>query len=209
MYWQGKWTASKLDASSGCYAERGGSAETTNTGCGGGCNSNNGRDGARGCDGNSGGNRWSKLTCHNCGKQGHISRNCFLPGGGAYNTQSGGGGAEDNGSFLGVDERTLRRSPQGKEPRICTLLDGTSVKWCSPCGSWGNYFRAGHTAEDDAPIVETTDNVPAEGNVVEPSVPSDNDIGAAVGTFAGSPAENVAIADQCGAMARLRQAGLI
>jgi hypothetical protein len=133
-----------------------------------------------------------------------------LPGGGAK-TGSGGAG-EDDASFPGVDERALRRPPCGKEPRIRTLPDGTSVQWCSLCGSWGSHFRAGHTAADDVPIVEATDNVPAEGNVAEAGVQSGHGVGTAVGTLVGSPAvpeANMAISDQGGAMARLRQAGLI
>ena len=212
MYQQGKWTASKSDALSGFYIGSGGGAGRTNAARGGGrTGTYGGRGGGRGGDVSNGGNRWGKLTCHNCGKQGHITQNCFLPGGGAE-TQGSGGGAEDDGYFPGVDERALRRPPRGREPCIRTLPDGTPVKWYSLCGSWGSHFRARHTAADNVPIVEATDNVPAEGNVAEAGVQSGHGVDTAVGTLAGSPAapeENIAISDQGGAMARLRQAGLI
>jgi hypothetical protein len=80
------------------------------------------------------------------------------------------------------------------------------------CGSWGSHFRAGHSAADDVPIVEATDNVPAEGNVADAGVQSEYGVGTDVGTVVGSsvtPKANMAMSDQGGAMARLRQAGLI
>ena len=86
-----------------------------------------------------------------------------------------------------MDERALRWPPRGKEPRIRTLPYGTSVKWCSICGSWGNHFRSGHTESDDTPIDEAADNAPAEGNIAEENISNDNGVGAAVETFAGSP----------------------
>ena len=62
---------------------------------------------------------------------------------------------------------------------------------------------------DNTPSEEAKDDAPAEGNVAEENVSDDNGVGAVVGTFAGLPAGNVAIADQGRAMDRLRQAGII
>ena len=69
--------------------------------------------------------------------------------GGAYRTNNGGSNADNNTSFLGVDERALRCPPCEKEPHMCKFPNGTTIKWCSICGSWGTHFRTSHTIETD------------------------------------------------------------
>ena len=59
------------------------------------------------------------------------------------------------------------------------------------------------------PSGEAIDNAPAKGNIAKANISNDNGVGAAVGTFTGSPGRNIAITDQGGVMSRLRQADLI
>jgi len=90
LYQAKKWTAFKTDPASeffvgGDLGQNGGTKDE---------NSQGGDDGSYNKQGGSGGNknRWANITCHNCEKLGHISQNCFLPGGGSHN----GGGSRNN-----------------------------------------------------------------------------------------------------------------
>ena len=134
LYRLGKWAASKNDPSSVFFSGQTPRGERRGGGYG-------GRGGGRNSNGRGGGgrdsNRWGKLTCHNCGKLGHISRNCWAPGGGAEgdSPNGAGAGAEDGSEpanqdvdFPGVDNASIRRPPRRNEPRERTLPDGKQVK---------------------------------------------------------------------------------
>jgi len=71
LYRVGKWTSLKNDPTLAFFVGQSGQGGGYgDSGCGGGL-------GNVGCGGGRGdGNRWSKLSCHNCGKMDHISRNC-------------------------------------------------------------------------------------------------------------------------------------
>ena len=109
----------------------------------GGCNRRGGQSGqvGRGVQGRR--NRWSRMTFHNCCKLGHIKQYCWAADGGSYGENVN----EDNtADFPGVDNQALCRPPWSNDPRERILPDGTAVKWCSLCGSWGDHFRAQHPA---------------------------------------------------------------
>jgi len=147
LYRAGKWAASKNDPMSAFFVGQ--------PGRGGGCG-DSGRGDGRGNGGRGGGcgngNRWNKLSCHNCGKMGHISRNYWSSGVGAENSDTGGASAGESDDtqltdFTAVDNTSIRRSPRRNEPRERTLPGGTRVKWCLKCGAWGDYFRLCHPTE--------------------------------------------------------------
>ena len=109
LYRAGKWTASRNDPTSGFFVDHGG------RGYGRGESRDRGR--GRGDGGQGGGhntNRWSRLSCHNYGRLGHISCNCWSPGGdsegqGLSNEVSGSG---NNEGFSGIYKASTRRPPQ-------------------------------------------------------------------------------------------------
>jgi len=111
LYCDNKWTAVKTDPGSAFYVEEDTKPE-------GGRGRGRGRGGGRG-RGRGGGrenNRWDKCKCHNCGKLGHISRLCWLPGGGAHKSSSDSGtGGGDNytttPTFPSTDRNSLTRPP--------------------------------------------------------------------------------------------------
>ena len=53
-----------------------------------------------------------------------------------------------------MDDASIGRPTRRNEQRERTLPDGTTVKWCSECGAWGDHFRAGHPAEGIGAAVE-------------------------------------------------------
>ena len=80
-------------------------------------------------------------------------------------------------------------------PRERTLPDGTNVKLCSKCGSWGNHFRSGHPAPEDQPPDDEGDVDTANVGMQDEGVESNG----------GSLIEE----DKSGAFSCLRRAGLI
>ena len=146
-YRNGKWTASKSDPDSGFYVDE--SAGYGGRGGRGGAGGRGGGRRGRGARGGSGGRgsrggRTFDGECHNCGKIRHYARDCYRAGGGAYEDKP----VEDSKEgedFPGVDDRALKRPPGRHDPRTRTLPDGTVVKWCPECGSWGDHLRADHT----------------------------------------------------------------
>ena len=103
------------------------------------------------------GNIGSNITCHNCGKLGHIERNCWSVGGGAHGENAN----EENNATdsLGVNNQAICCPPRANESRERTLPDGATVNWCSLWGSQGDYFRAQHPAKA-APRVEVINSNP-------------------------------------------------
>ena len=125
LYRDNKWTAVTTDPGSAFYVE-----EDTKPEGGREC----GRGEGRGRGGGRGHNRWAKCEYHNCGKLGHISRLCWLPGGGAHksSSDSGTGGSDDyttTPTFPGTDGDALTRSPRKNEPRHKVLSNGEKVVW--------------------------------------------------------------------------------
>ena len=90
----------------------------------------------------------------------HLTRMCWVPGGGEYCALADN---KNEVSFPGINGSGVRNPPCLGEPRKRTLADGTDVKWCGLCGSWGDHYRVGHTtnATDEA-IDEHTTNVAIE-----------------------------------------------
>lgn len=85
------------------------------------------RGGRGNCDG---GNR---KRYHTCVKIGHLARTYWTPGGGEESSSTN---DTSNEIFPGVNGAAIRNPPMG-EPRERTLADGTIVKWCGLCRSWG------------------------------------------------------------------------
>ena len=199
LYRAGKWTASKNDPASGFFVD-GGRGQGQGDGGRGGRGGRGRGEGGRGRGGGRTTNRWSRLSCHNCGKLGHIARNCWALGGGSEGQgpdEQGGDG--NNEGFPGVDEASIRRPPRRNEPRQRTLPDGTVVKWCPECGAWGDHFRAGHPAETVDPPLHNNNALVQEDALVAADV-SDGDL-------CGECNEDDEVSD--GAFARLRMAGLL
>jgi len=97
--------------------------------------------------------------------------------------------------FPGVDDQALRRHSRRNAPREGSISDGTNVKWCSKCGSWGNHFRSGHPVPEDQP--------PGDEGGVDAANVGMRDKG--VEPYGGPPIEG----NESGAFARLRRVGLI
>ena len=152
LYRDNKWSAVKTDPDSSFYS---GDIDQ-GRGDGG-----RGRGRGRGGRGN---NRWAKCECHNCGKMGHISLLCWLPGGGAHKSGSdqgiGGSSNDTTATFPGTDGDALTRPPRYNEPRHKKLANGEDVVWCSKCSKWIDHFTAGHPASSTN-AVESAGATPA------------------------------------------------
>ena len=159
LYRKGKWTkASTPPQESGFVGE-------DEKGRGGGGRGRGGR----------GGQSQTRKKCHNCGRQGHLSRTCWAPGGGAEGQgpnrgNHNGGGNQQGEAFPGVDDAGIRNPPRPGDPRERVLPSGQEVKWCGLCGKWGDHYRAGHPSEEEVKEEEAVDgdgHVAIEDGAVE------------------------------------------
>ena len=186
LYRDNKWNAVKTDPESSFYT---GDKEPR------------GSRGGRG-NGGRGRNRWEKCVCHNCEKLGHIKRNCWLPGGGAYKDSGDDADASSEGNTLpGANSDAISRPPRSGEPRFKTLQNGTEVVWCGSCSKWGNHLTSGHVTGSN-----TGDGGEGAGAGVDDG---DDAREADVGSLAGITDEDESVEVEGGSFARLRLAGLI
>ena len=130
---------------------------------------------------------------------GHITRLCWLPGGGAHKSGSdqgtGGGGNDTATTFPGTDGDALTRSPRYNEPRHRKLANGDEVVWCSKCSKWTDHFTAGHPTSN----TNATENAGA--------TPAGD--GSSEETVEETDGDDTGESMQGSAFARLRLAGLI
>ena len=176
LYRKGKWTKASAPQDSGFVGDEPGGR---------------GNRGGPGQSGTGQGN--TRKKSHNCGKVGHLSRDCWAPGGGSegQGPNRRNRTATQGDQFPGVDETGIRNPPRPGEPRERVLPSGEEVKWCGLCGKWGDHYRAGHPSGEDGKEEE----------------PGDGDGHVAI-------AENGDLDDEedpplAGAFARLHAAGLI
>ena len=191
LYRDNKWNAVKIDPESSFYTgdrePRGGRG--------------NGGRGGRG-NGGRGHNRWEKCECHNCGKLGHIKRNCWLPGGGA-SKESGedADGSSEGNTLPGANSDAISRPPRGGEPRFKRLQNGDEVVWCGSCSKWGNHLTSGHVRGS---------NTGDAGEGASAGVDDGDDTREAdVGSLAEMTNDDESVEVEGGSFARLRLAGLI
>ena len=152
LYRAGKWSVSKNDPSSGLFVEH--DEESSNNDDGYHCGGRTGRGGSgrggygRGGCGrgygrgrrSNGAGRHATLDCHNCGKRGHVARNCRRPGSGAFDDNANG-----DDDFPGNDGEALE------------------------CGAWGTHLRVDHDTQSSANIsaTNTVVAVPTEEEVAQ------------------------------------------
>ena len=105
-------------------------------------------NGGGGGSGGNGGNQVETRSCHTCGEQGHISRNCPNK-----NRKDGSGGGGTGGSNKSGDDssspsmrKILRTPPTEGAPTTKTIKDKV-YKWCKKCRSWRTGPKA-HLTED-------------------------------------------------------------
>ena len=101
-----------------------------------------------------------RRRCHNCGKVGHLVRNCWATSGDAER-----GTEDDPGSgapFPGIDGAGTRNPSRANELRERVLPDGTDVKLCGLCRKWGDHYRARHPPDNAAVANDDAANVATE-----------------------------------------------
>jgi len=182
LYCTRKWTASKTDQSSGFFVggypgQGGGGDNKKNKGSGGGGTYNKKGGGSVNK------NIQAKITRHNCRRLGHMSRNCFLPGGNLHNGSGCGHNKKNANDTIGGGDEDLHRPPRCNKPRNRILNSGNEVKWFGECGKPGDYFRAQHTSESGDGAISGGDlsgnNATVNATVPETNFPkkSDNNVG--------------------------------
>ena len=105
-------------------------------------------------DNQSSGNGKSKVTCFNCGEEGHISRNCTKPkkngnnGGNNNNNNANNGNNNNNNNNQSNNRATSWPAPKDGEP-LTKTVNGKEWFYCSKClrgkGRWNDSHKTdGH-----------------------------------------------------------------